>query len=169
MYIVYVNKNVSSDFLFCLLRPAKHKKRWGHNLQGAHFDGCSDYFTESTSWSCKLWQNDDFLRKHLSFSEKHLSFSENVRKLPISIIWNTDYWKGFMPSLVLRIIEVWLYCINSRIKNGKLARQYYSLKMPAFYYCCTRFYHGSTLGALIRLLPWMQSDLIVCNIGYLRT
>ena len=26
MYIVDVNKDVSSDFLFCVLRPAKHKR-----------------------------------------------------------------------------------------------------------------------------------------------
>ena len=34
---VDVNKDASSDFLFCVLRPAKHKRRRGHNLQGAHF------------------------------------------------------------------------------------------------------------------------------------
>ena len=54
MYIVDVNKDVSSAFLFCVLRPAKHKTRWGHSLQGAHFERCSHYFMENTSWSCKL-------------------------------------------------------------------------------------------------------------------
>ena len=54
------------------------------------------------SWSCKLWQNNDVLRKHPSFSE-------NIRKLPFSIIRTTDYSKGFLRSLALRIIEVWLY------------------------------------------------------------
>ena len=94
------------SFLFCVLRPAKHKRRWGHNLQGAHFllcfDRCSDYFTENTSWSCKLWQNN-------AVPWKHPSFSENIWKLPFWIIWTTDYSKGFLLSLALRIIKVWLY------------------------------------------------------------
>ena len=100
--------SIRTDFLliFCILRPAKHKRRWGHNLQGAQFllcfGRCSDYFTENMSWSCKLWQNNDVLRKHPSFSEK-------IRKLPFSIIRTTDYSKGFLWSLALRIIEVWLY------------------------------------------------------------
>ena len=40
---------------------------------------------------------------------KHPSFSENIRKLPISIIRTTDYSKGFLRSLALRIIKVLLY------------------------------------------------------------
>ena len=40
------------------------------------------------------------------------SFSENIRKLLFSIIRTTDYSKGFMRSLALRIIEVWLYGTN---------------------------------------------------------
>ena len=68
MYIVDVK---SSDFLFCVLRPAKHTRRWGHNLQEAHFlqcfDRCSDYFTENTSWSCKLCQNNDIYESIRAF------------------------------------------------------------------------------------------------------
>ena len=56
----------------------------------------------NTSWSCKLWQNNGVLWKHPSFSE-------NIWKLPISIIQTSDYSKGFLRSLALRIIEVWLY------------------------------------------------------------
>ena len=41
---------------------------------------------------------------------KYPSFSENIQKLPFSIIRTIDYSKGYLRSLALPIIEVWLYC-----------------------------------------------------------
>ena len=36
-YMYMYDVILSSDFLFFILRPAKHRGWWGHNLQGAHF------------------------------------------------------------------------------------------------------------------------------------
>ena len=129
--ILHVNKDVSSAFLFRALRPAKHKRRWGHNLQGAHFYRCSDYFTENTIWSCKLWQNNDVLLKHPSLSG-------NIRKRSISIIQTTDYSKGFLRSLALRIIEDWLYYKSTVTKQ--IYRYEYERNYVTSLWLCAKHY-----------------------------
>ena len=96
-------------FFFSASRPVKRPQPPKSSFLYC-FDRCPDYFTEKTSWSCKLWQNNDALWKHPSFTE-------NIRKLPISIIRTTDYSKEFLRSLTLRIIEVWLYFLTYLFKH----------------------------------------------------
>ena len=80
--------------------------------------------TQRSSFSLMLWQMLWLLhRKHefevqtLAKQLRSMKVSENIRKLPFSIIRTTDYPKGFLRSLALRIIEVWLYMQDNKYKQ----------------------------------------------------
>ena len=91
MYIVDVNKDVSSDFIFFSAFL---------DLQSIR----DDEATTSKDVPITLWKTRD----EVANSDKTMTFyfSENIQKLPISIVRTTDYLKGFLGSLTLRIIEV---------------------------------------------------------------
>ena len=65
IHVVDVNKD-QIFFLFGVLRPAKHKRRYDHNLQEAHvlkcIDRCSDYIITSRKTQVEV-ANSTFYEK----------------------------------------------------------------------------------------------------------
>ena len=83
------------SFLFCVLRPAKHKTRYDHNLQAAHFCQCFD--TDICNTSRKNQVENANSGKKMTFYESLRVFTESINpKLPILIIQTTNYSKGFL-------------------------------------------------------------------------
>ena len=94
------------SFLFCVLRPAKHKRQYDHNLQAAHFCQCFDRLIFAILHG-KTQLKMQILAKKMTFYESLQVFTESINpKLQILIIQTTNYSKGFLWSMVLRITEV---------------------------------------------------------------
>ena len=78
-------------FLFGVLRPAKHKRQWDHNLQEAHFlkcfDRCSDYIITSRKTRVEVANSG----KTMPFYER----SELFRKYPKTPVFDHSNYRLF--------------------------------------------------------------------------
>ena len=82
MYIVDVNKDVSSDFLFCILRLAKHKRQWGHNLHSKELI----FFNALTDVRITSQKNNNWVAKY----GKKMMLYESIRAF-LKISENYDF------------------------------------------------------------------------------
>ena len=129
IHVVDVNKD-RIFFLFGVLRPAKHKRRWDHNLKEAHFlmSWLYYYFTENTSWSCELCQNNDVLWNVRAFPKisKNSRFRPSNQRLfeRIPAVPGTSNNRGLTvyASVVLKL-RTWMrliticYIVSSWLSN----------------------------------------------------
>ena len=90
IHVLDVNKD-RIFFLFGVLRPAKHKRRWDHNLQEAHFlkcfDRCSDYIITSRKTRVECANS----AKTMTFYER----SERFRKYPKTPVFDNSNYRLF--------------------------------------------------------------------------
>ena len=133
MYIHVVD--VNKDWIFFLsgvLRPAKHKRRWDHNLQEAHFlycfDRCSDYIltsrktrveVENSGKTMTFYERSELFRKYpktpVSDHSNYRLFerihavpgTSNNRGLTVLFHWYTSWMIRATESLSRRGMSFW--------------------------------------------------------------